>query len=127
MFSSSYYVYPDGSGYTPALSDVYSVQASPLSGMVSSGQAIALTLEMDEPWIVTGNPKLLLSSGGVANYTGGSGTAVLSFTYVVSRGDVADPLAITAVDLNGGTVRDAAGNQVNMEGAITSLPGLSVR
>jgi hypothetical protein len=127
VFSSSYYVYPDGSGYTPALSDVYSVQASPLSGMVSSGQAIALTLEMDEPWIVTGNPKLLLSSGGVANYTGGSGTAVLSFTYVVSRGDVADPLAITAVDLNGGTVRDAAGNQVNMEGAITSLPGLSVR
>jgi hypothetical protein len=127
VFSSSYYVYPDGSGYSPALSDVYSIEASPLSGLVSSGQAIAFTLEMDEPWVVTGTPKLLLSSGGVAQYVGGSGTAVLRFTYAVGSGEAADPLAITAVDLNGGTIRDAVGNPVNMQGAITSFSGLSVR
>ena len=122
-----YYVYPDASGYTPALSDIYSISASPLSGALSTGDAITFVLEMDEPWEVTGTPTLALNSGGVANYTEGSGTATLRFTYIVGNGQRAAPLGITAVDLKGGGVKDAFGNRANLAGAITTFSGISIR
>src|SRR5665213_1177317 len=108
--SPSYYVYPDASGYTPALSDIYSISASPSSGALSTGDAITFVLEMDEPWEVTGTSTLTLNSGGVANYTEGSGTATLRFTYIVGKGQRAAPLGITAVDLSGRAIKDAFGN-----------------
>ncbi len=122
-----YYVYPDASGYTPALSDIYSISASPLSGTLSTGDALTFVLEMDEPWEVTGTPTLTLNSGGVANYTEGSGTATLRFTYIVGNGQRAAPLGITAVDLKGGVVKDAFGNRANLAGAITTFSGISIR
>jgi hypothetical protein len=127
VFSDSFYVYPDASGYTPALSDVYSIIASPLSGTAASGDAITFTLEMDEPWLVTGAPKLLLSSGGTADYIKGSGTAALTFTYIVGNGETAKSVAIIAIDLNGGSIRDASGNRANMDGVITTFSSLSIR
>ena len=127
VFSSAYYVYPDASGYTPALSDIYSISASPSSGTLSPGDAITFVLEMDEPWQVMGTPTLSLNSGGSANYTEGSGTASLRFTYIVGNGQSAQHLAITAVDLNGGVIRDAFGNSANLAGAITTFPDIRVR
>src|SRR5882762_6115688 len=46
------------------------------------------------------------NDGGAATYTGGSGTAVLTFSYVVAAGQNTSDLAVTAANLNGATVRD---------------------
>jgi hypothetical protein len=124
---SRYYVYPDASGYTPGLSDLYSIFASPASGTLSAGQTITFTLNMDEPWEVTGTPKLSLNSGGTAKYSGGSGTTTLRFTYGVETGQRATDITITATDLDGGAIKDAVGNSANMSGAVTTFLGLNVR
>lgn len=125
--SPYYYVYPDAVGYTPGLSDLYSISVSPASGVVPAGQIITFVLDMDEPWEVTGKPKLSLSSGGTAEYSGGSGTTRLTFTYRVKAGQRATDLAITAVDLDGGTIKDAVGNSANMLSAVATFHGLDVR
>ena len=60
------------------------------------------------------------SSGAVATYTGGSGTSTVTFTYTVATGDNATDLdypSTTALSLNGGTIKDAAGNV-----AVLTLP-----
>ncbi len=124
--SQGYYVYPDASGYSPALSDIYTTQASPSSGTVSAGGTITFTLNMDEPWTVTGTPTFSLNSGGTASYSGGSGTNTLTFTYTVRVGDSATNLTITAVNLNGATIKDAVGNSANLTGAVTTFNGLNV-
>ena len=124
--SQGYYVYPDASGYSPALSDIYTIQASPSSGTVSAGGTITFTLNMDEPWTVTGTPTFSLSSGGAATYSGGSGTNTLTFKYTVRVGDSATNLAITAVNLNGATIKDAVGNSSNLAGAVMTFKGLNV-
>ena len=125
--SQGYYVYPDASGYSPALSDIYTIQASPSSGTVSAGGTITFTLNMDEPWTVTGTPTFSLSSGGAATYSGGSGTNTLTFKYTIRAGNSATNLAITAVNLNGATIKDAFGNSANLTGAVTTFNGLNVQ
>jgi hypothetical protein len=122
-----YYVYPDASGYSPSLSDIYSISAAPLTGTLSAGDVITFTLDMDEPWQVEGIPKLRLNSGGSALYAGGAGTEQLAFSYVVRSGESAKKLAIVAVDLDGGAITDAFGNVANVSGAISIFPGLSIR
>lgn len=121
-----YYVYPDSSGYTPSQSDVYSISASPASGTVMVGSTIIFTLSMDERWIVTGSPRLLLNSGGAANYSSGSGSSKLIFTHTIAAGQSVDELAVTGLDLDGGSISDRAGNHVNMENAFRTFPSLSV-
>jgi len=47
------------------------------------------------------------------NYASGSGTSTLTFTYTVQAGDTSTDLdyqSTTALALNGGTIKDAAGN-----------------
>lgn len=124
--STSFYVCPDASGYCPALSDVYSVSAAPRKGKLSEGDSVTFVLEMDEPWEVAGQPTLSLNSGGTAHYTGRSANS-LRFTYTIGKGQNALNLAITAVDLNGGVIKDEFGNRANLTGALTSFPDLSVR
>ena len=57
-----------------------------------------------------GTPTLTLNDGGVATYTGGSGTNALTFSYTVAAGQNTSSLAATAVNLNGATVINANGN-----------------
>jgi hypothetical protein len=122
-----YYVYPDASGYSPSLSDIYSISVTPSTGALSAGNVITFTLDMDEPWQVTGTPKLRLNSGGSALYSGGAGTAQLAFSYIVRTGESAKQLAVVAVDLDGGSITDAFGNVANVSGAISMFPEVSVR
>jgi hypothetical protein len=68
-------------------------------------------------------PTLTLNDGGVATYTGGTGTETLTFSYTVAAGDNTPDLAVSAVNLNGATVTDAAGNAADLSGALGSLPG----
>ena len=67
-----------------------------------------------------GTPTLTLNDGGTATYTGGSGTNALTFSYTVAAGQNTADLAVTAVNLNGATVKDGAGNAANL-----SLTGLT--
>ena len=70
-----------------------------------------------------GIPTLLLETGNTdrtATYSGGSGTNTLSFRYTVQSGDGSvdlDVASSTALQLNGSTIRNAAGDN-----AVLSLP-----
>ena len=70
-----------------------------------------------------GTPTLTLNDGGTATYTGGSGTNALTFSYTVAAGQNTADLAVTAVNLNGATVKDGAGNAANLAGAVTNPAG----
>src|SRR5205085_843262 len=71
-----------------------------------------------------GTPALALNDGGAATYTGGSGSNSLTFSYTVTAGQNTPDLTVTAFNLNGATVRDAAGNNANLAGAVTNPFGI---
>lgn len=64
----------------------------------------------------SGTPYITLETGTTdrrANYTSGTGTNTLTFTYTVQQGDVAadlDYAGTTALNLNNGTIRNEVGN-----------------
>ena len=66
-----------------------------------------------------GTPTLTLNDGSTATYSGGSGTTALTFSYTVGAGQNIAALAATAVNLNGGTIKDGAGNAASL--SITGL------
>ncbi|WP_426614776.1 beta strand repeat-containing protein [Bradyrhizobium sp. McL0616] len=98
------------------------------SGTVGVGSVVTLTLNMSEAvTVASGTPRLMLNDGGVATYTGGSGTGALTFSYTVGSSDsTVSALAIIQMVANGATIRDTAGNSANLSGALTSLPNLAV-
>src|SRR5262249_22840867 len=71
-----------------------------------------------------GTPTLTLNDGGAATYTGSSGSNSLTFSYTVATGQNTSDLTVTAFNLNGATVRDAAGNNANLAGAVTNPSGI---
>src|SRR5439155_22746029 len=71
-----------------------------------------------------GTPTLALNDGGAATYAGGSGSNSLIFSYTVAAGQNTSDLTVTAFNLNGATVRDAAGNNANLAGAVTNPSGI---
>ena len=87
------------------------------SGTLTAGKTVALTVALSEAVTVNGAPTLTLNDGGIATYVGGSGSAVLSFSYTVAAGENTPDLAVTSFNLNGATLRDAAGNAANLNGA----------
>ena len=99
---------------------VTSVVESPVSGDLNAGKTGTLTLDLNEAVTVNGKPTLTLNDGGTATYTSGSGTNALTFSYTVAAGQNTAGLAATAVNLNGATVTDGAGNTANL-----SLTGLT--
>ncbi len=99
---------------TPTIS---SLVESPSSGDFGGGQVITLTLGMSENVTVNttgGTPTLSLNDGGTATYSGGSGTNTLTFSYTVGVGQITPALATTAVNLNGATITNGAGNAANL-------------
>ena len=79
---------------------------------------ITLTLTMSEAVTVTGGtPTLTLNDGGTATYTGGSDRhQSLTFSYTVAAGENTSDLAVSAVNLNGATIKDGAGNALSLSG-----------
>ena len=103
---------------TPAITSLVN---SPASGYLAAGSTVTLTLNLNEAVsIAGGTPTLSLNDGGTATYTGGSGTSVLTFSYTVATGQNTSALAVSAVNLNGATIQDAAGNAASL-----SLAGLT--
>ena len=70
--------------------------------------------------VAGGTPTLTLNDGSTATYTSGSGTSALTFSYTVAAGQNTAALTATAVNLNGGTIKDGAGNAASL-----SLTGLT--
>lgn len=107
-------------GTAPTVTDVTSTNAD---GTYQLGDVIAVTVTFSEAVTVTGSPTLLLETGSTDRnvaYTGGSGTNTLTFTYTVQDGDDSadlDYVATSSLALNGGTIKDPAGND-----AILTLP-----
>ncbi|MCB2384391.1 tandem-95 repeat protein [Shewanella sp. SR1] len=95
---------------------VTSISSSTADGTYKKDSLISIQVNFDEVVNVIGTPQLTLETGATdrtINYTGGTGSSTLTFTYTVQAGDVSadlDYISTTALALNGSTIRDAAGN-----------------
>lgn len=103
-------------GISPTITGI-TAPVAPVPSGYTAGQAVVITVTFAEPVKTsTTAPTLTLDNGATATLT--SPAAVLSttlqFAYVVRPGDVVDPLVnplkVTAFNLNGATLTDAAGN-----------------
>ncbi len=85
----------------------------------AAGDEIRVTVTFSETVEVTGTPQLSLELGGgrrTATYEGGSGTAALVFAYKVADGESdTDGVGIEADSLSGGTIRDEAHNNAELD------------
>lgn len=93
--------------------------AVPASGDYHAGDLLTFNVQTSETVLVDsggGTPRLVLDIGGVtryASYVSGSGTGTLVFQYSVQPGDTdADGIVVSSLGLNGGTLRDAVGNDL---------------
>jgi len=103
--------------FDTTLPTVTNVTSTLADGFYKAGQLVPVTVTFSEPVIVTNIPQLTLSTGTPAttavNYSSGSTTSTLTFNYTVSAGNInadLDYTATTSLGLNGGTIKDAAGN-----------------
>ena len=101
-------------GVAPAISSV----VPPPNGTYGPGQNLDFTVYFSENVIVTGTPQIAITVGGstaYARYLSSSGTSALLFRYTVAAGqEDSNGIAVGALDPNGGTVRDAAGNDADL-------------
>ncbi len=114
---------------TPTVSSVAASGSGITSGAgdLDAGHVVTFTVNLSEAVTVSGGtPTLALNDGGVATYTGGSGTNALTFSYTVASGQNTAALAITGVNLNSASVTDGAGNAANLSGAATTFSGLAI-
>ncbi len=102
---------------------VISVSSPTPDGIYGPGAVIVVNVAFSEAVTVNGTPRLALETGelaALANYSGGSGTATLTFAYPVSAGhtsadlDYAGTGALVPLE---GSIQDAAGND-----AVLTLP-----
>ena len=113
----------------PTVARVSTTQAT---GAYGAGTVIPITVTFSEPVTVTGTPQLALnaSSGAVANYTSGSGTSALTFTYTVAVGDNSSDLdyaSTTALALGDGSIQDVAGNAATLTLRTTGTDDLAAQ
>ena len=93
------------------------VTSSNASRAYKTGETISIWVVFYQPVAVTGTPQITLETGTTdrtANFTGmdPSFNYIAIFDYVVQPGDIAstlDYVSATALDLNGGTIKDIAG------------------
>ncbi|NVM46829.1 MAG: hypothetical protein HWN79_18130, partial [Candidatus Lokiarchaeota archaeon] len=99
---------------------ITSVSSTKTDGIYTVGETIDITISFSESVDVTGTPQLTLETGvvdAVVDYTSGSGTTILTFTYIVASGHTSpdlDYISTSALDLNSGTIKDAGGNNANL-------------
>lgn len=102
---------------------VMNVDSTTAAGTYNAGDTIVIRVTFSEAVTVTGTPQITLETGAIdrtVNYTGGSGSTQLTFTYTVQAGDTSadlDYVAANSLGLNGGTIRDTVGNN-----AVLTLP-----
>ena len=114
---------------------IVSIRSTTPNGTYGVGDIITIQVQFSEGIVITGSPKLKLETGSIdqfASFTALGTTAItddtLTFTYIVQIGDSSsdlDQYSISALDLNGAIIKDAAGNDATLSlaqpGAIGSL------
>jgi trimeric autotransporter adhesin len=117
-----------GEAYTiDATAPLVTAVAVPANGTYVLGDVLQFTVTFDEAVVVDtsgGAPSIGLTVGAIprdAAYVSGSGSIALAFSYTVQAGDVdGDGIVLAAaIGSNGGTLRDAAGND-----AVLALNGV---
>ncbi|MFZ6770507.1 DUF4347 domain-containing protein, partial [Undibacterium sp. Di26W] len=104
--------------YVPPPETITNVTSSKTNGSYTVGEVITITISFSGAVDVTGTPQLLLETGTTdrtINYTGGTGTSILTFTYTVLSGDTSGDLDYhdtAALSLNGGTIKNAGTSTV---------------
>ena len=99
---------------------VTGVSSSTADGSYKEGDLVVVQVTFLEAVIVDGTPQITLETGATdrtVNYSSGSGTAVLDFNYTVQADDTSDNLDYNGTNglaLNGGSIKDAAGNDANL-------------
>jgi hypothetical protein len=94
-------------------------RSAPLNGATKfEGSLLIYMVNYSEIVNVTGAPRIQVIIGSTtryANYYDGSGTSSISFSYSVAAGelDTNGIVEVTAVDLNGGTIKDRVGNPIS--------------
>ncbi len=118
--------------FVDAVAPSVSSSTVPANGTYVAGQNLDFTVTYSEPVVVTGSPfvGVTLNTGGAvqAAYASGTGTATLTFRYTVAPGNL-DTDGITAdssITLNGGTIKDAAGNDAATAVTFPSTAGVLV-
>ncbi|MFS0857171.1 Ig-like domain-containing protein, partial [Paenibacillus taichungensis] len=105
--SSNYY-------YVDTVMPIVTSVSVPANGTYGAGEDLNFTVNMDEIVFVTGTPSIPLIVGTTtvyATYVSGSGTNALQFRYTVQTGQSdSNGITIGALSLNGGSIRDEAGN-----------------
>ncbi|RVU18718.1 FG-GAP-like repeat-containing protein [Methylobacterium oryzihabitans] len=105
---------------------VTGLTATTPDGAYGAGGVIDIAVGFSEAVTVTGTPRLTLETGATdraVDYVSGSGTASLVFRYTVQPGDTAADLDALTLALNGGTIRDAAGNDAALALPAAGSPG----
>ena len=105
--------------------EVTTVSTQAASNTYGLGDSIRIDVTFDEDVAVTGEPRILLETGDTDRYatydtTVSTAATIMAFTYEVAEGDVSTDLdynTAATIDLNSGTIRDAAGNN-----AVLGLP-----
>jgi len=91
----------------------------PANATYTAGQNLDFTVNFSENVTVTGTPRiaLTLDTGGTvyANYLSGTGTSAAVFRYTVQSGNLdSTGVAVGALTLNSGTIKDAANNDATL-------------
>jgi hypothetical protein len=113
-------------GVKPTVSNVTSPNPN---GNYVTGSDIYVRVVFSEVVMVTGRPTLTLETGATdrdAFYFSGSGTNQLTFKYSVQTGDLStglDYVDANSLKLNGGTIKDQAGNAATLTLANPSEAG----
>ena len=110
---------------------VFYVTSSSSDGLYSTGDVLSILVFTSDNVTVTGTPQLTLETGGsdeVVDYSSGSGSSVLVFSYTVASGNNSSDLdyaSTGALALNGGSINDSSGNPLTLTlatpGAANSL------
>jgi hypothetical protein len=101
-------------GIPPVVNNVSSTTAN---GSYNAGKTINITVAFSKVVNVTGTPQLTLETGTTdrtINYTSGTGSSTLVFTYVVQAGDFSNDLDYLATNALTGTIKDASGNDATL-------------
>lgn len=120
----------DGDSIAPTVTNVTSSTAN---GSYNAGDVVSVQVTFSETVLVTGTPRITLETGATdrdVNFSSGSNSSTLTFNYTVQAGDTSSDLnytGTTALALNSGTIKDAAGNNATLTlpstGSGTSLGG----
>ena len=96
------------------------------NSFLNAGDVLTATVTFSEAVVKTGSPRLALDIGGTtvyAAYSAGSGTTALTFTYTILALQTdanGTSIPLNALDLNGGTITDLAGNTATITKAAVS-------